>query len=229
MFNRAPATDARFSYGDFQSFSFDAESLAEPEYLTLPPEFKRRDIYESDWRCFIEALANEAFRYASSSGDSRSDTYKRDEPRLTFDVHQLLGAWNVGFFGPRSIKVIPTKNGKKIYGDLGNPTEKAALTMRHGDKSSSISSYSSDSDDASIRRGHQSARERRYLQEQRRKRRRERKEAERYQRGAVVVGGWEIRFEWTEPLKWVAGVKARQYGDKKVFERPKIRGPMGMM
>ncbi len=229
MFSRAPSTDARFSYGDFTPFSFDATSLAHPQYLQLPSEFKRRDIYESDWTYFIEALANEAFRFASSSRDSHSDSHRRDEPRLTFDVHQLLGAWNVGFFGPRSIKVFPAKNGKKLFGDLGNPTDRAALTIRNGDLGSSISSYSSDSDDVELRRSHQSARERRYLREQRRKRRRERKEAERYARGAVVVGDWEVRFEWTEPLKWIPGAKARKYGDKNVFERPKIPGPMGMM
>lgn len=93
MFNRAPSTDARFSYGDFVPFSFDAESLAHPEHLHLPTEFKRRDIYESDRTYFIEALANETFRYASSSRDSRFDSYRRDEPKRR---PMYISYWELG-------------------------------------------------------------------------------------------------------------------------------------
>jgi hypothetical protein len=223
MFSRAPSTDPRYSYGDFAPFSFEASSLAHPEYLHLPREFKRRDISNEDWSYFIESLAAEAFRYASSSRDSTSTLDSRDDPRLTFDVHQLLGAWNVGFFGPRSIKVFAARNGKRVFAQLGNPAERAGLS-HHSQASSSVSSYSSDEDE--YPRGHQSARERRYLQEQRRRRRRERREAERFRRGVDDIrGDWEIRFEWSEPLRFVPNAKPRTYGDKAVFERPKMTVP----
>ncbi len=226
MFSRAPSTDPQFSYNDFKPFSFEARQLAHLSDLTLPREFRRRDIFESDWQFFLQSLATEAFRYASSSADSNLQSYDQEQPRLTSDVHALISGWNVGFFGPRSVRCFPAKNGKRIYPGLANGRDRAAMTL---DKSSSISSYSSDDEDDELPRVHQSARERRHLREQRRQRRRERKEAAEFEREATEVGDWQIRFTWCEPLRWTPGTKPRQYGDKNNWERPKMTpGMMGM-
>lgn len=227
MFSRAPSADPQFTYNDFKPFSFEARRLAHLPDLTLPREFRRRDIFESDWQYFLESIATEAFRYASSSADSRLDTSDQDQPRLTTDVHALISAWNVGFFGPRSVLCFPAKNGKRIYPGLANGRDRAAMTL---DKSSSISSFSSDEEsDGDLPRRHQSARERRHLREQRRRRQRERKEAAAFEREATEVGDWELRFTWCEPLRWTPGAKPRQYGDKNTWERPKVTPGMGMM
>jgi hypothetical protein len=91
MFHRSPVTDSHNDFRDFTPFSFPSYALARIHRLRRPPELKHCDVRSDEWAYFIEALEQEAYRYADKSHLSTYGTYSQDDlPLLTEDVHQLL-------------------------------------------------------------------------------------------------------------------------------------------
>ena len=221
MFQRAPSTDSHYGYGDFDSFAFPAGKLNRPSRLRRPRELKDHDVRQDEWGFFIEALAHEALRHASSRDDE-------PQPRLTSAVLELLRAWQHAYFGPRGVQVYVARNGKRVYDHgFGLPKHRAALSMREGrsiytDTASRRDAYSDgDSTDSESFDPHAearfSARERAVRRERRRLRARERRAI----RQGELHGDWEVHFAYTEPTVFQAGMKPRRYGERVPFERPK--------
>ena len=91
MFYREPVRDDTNDYRDFPPFSFESTALARIHRLRRPPELRHCDVRSDEWAYFIEALEQEAYRYADKSYLSKHGTYSQDDlPLLTEDVHQLL-------------------------------------------------------------------------------------------------------------------------------------------
>ncbi|KAG7531880.1 hypothetical protein FFLO_04026 [Filobasidium floriforme] len=222
MFHRSPVTDSHNDFRDFTPFSFPSYALARIHRLRRPPELKHCDVRSDEWAYFIEALEQEAYRYADKSHLSTYGTYSQDDlPLLTEDVHQLLRAWQVGYFGPRGVQIYPAKNGKRLFapglpvsghrGYGNNP----ALTITDDDDDSVFSDDTYDPREEA----QYSARERKYRRRQRRDRRRELRERKKRQR--LATDDWEVHFAWMQPTAWRAGMKPLQYGEK----RPAIPRP----
>lgn len=218
MFHRAPSTSAENCYADFEPFAFPANRLRQPGTLRRPHALKDHDIRQDEWGFFIEALAHEALRHVDHGNPDHP-------PRLTKAVHELLRAWQVGYFGPRAVQVYVARDGKKVYEPgFGVPRNRAAPSMRDGrsmytDTTSYRDVYSdattTDSSDIDLHEGRFSARQRAYRRERRRQRPRDRRA-----RGGDG-GEWEVHFAYTEPTMFKPGLKPRRYGEKVPFERPK--------
>ncbi|KAI5450328.1 hypothetical protein NCC49_003113 [Naganishia albida] len=218
MFHRAPSTSAENGYADFEPFAFPANRLRQPGTLRRPHALKDHDIRQDEWGFFIEALAHEALRHVDHGNPDHP-------PRLTKAVHELLRAWQVGYFGPRAVQVYVARDGKKVYEPgFGVPRNRAAPSMRdsrsmYTDTTSYRDVYSdattTDSSDIDLHEGRFSARQRAYRRERRRQRPRDRRA-----RGGDG-GEWEVHFAYTEPTMFKPGLKPRRYGEKVPFERPK--------
>ena len=241
MFHREPIRDEVNDYRDFSPFSFPSYALAQIHRLRRPPELKHCDVRSDEWAYFIEALEQEAYRFADKSYLSTKGTYHQDDvPLLTEDVHQFLRAWQVGYFGPRGVKIFPAHEGKRLFPPgipatthkgwgketaltvVGGPGTVGGMTSSQtvmGDLHSSTSYSSDEVSDDELSPHRNKARER--IKRDRAKRRRARQAKLNRSKLDGAVEDWEVCFEWTHPTVWRAGMKPLKWGEKRpAIERP---------
>jgi hypothetical protein len=246
-FTRRPATrDRHYTFEPFDAFSLPSVHLNRPHELHLPVSLKSNqtdlqrelnshDVNEAEWSMFIDDLSKEALSGARHnwSRSSNADGHRGGpQPQLTDGVHSLLSAWLVSFFAPRGVYVYAAKEGRRV------PPPPLDRRMRHGvaqSRASDFSSsddddYSSDNtykrrDDMYLPRRERDLRRRQREKERRRERRmrdRDREEEEwSRRRSSDAEGDWEVHFSYREPTVWQQDAKARAYGEKIPFERPR--------